>query len=666
MKINSQNIENNSSNHNLFRQESQNKANQNNKKPFDFFRNIFYQSKAITLIIDPHCGTIIEANQAAANFYQYTIEELIGKQICEINILDTRQVKKEMQLAKNEERNFFNFQHRIKNGEIRHVEVYSNPIQIGDKVYLHSVIHESEEKVALKHDSIKFREIAKQSPVTIVITDLSGNITFVNPKFTELTGYTEEEAIGQNPRILKSGKTPYGTFKSMWKSISSGKNWTGHLINRRKNGELFHEKAHLSPLFEEGRHIGYLAIKEDITRQIEYEDKVEKLNRQLRQNLDELHAAYEELNTINEVLKEEREQFISLLDSIPEPIYVSEKDTQLILYANQKIKEVVGRDIVGEKCYKAIQNKTETCDFCKSDEVINEKKTCYWEHFNKELQKHFYIIDRHITWMNGKDAHFQMSIDISKQKKIELELRKTQEDLKQHRDQLIESNATKDKFFSIISHDLKNPFNSIMGLAGFLQDKIDKYDKETIAKYAGYIYDASHASYKLLQNLLEWSRSQMGKITFYPQEYNLSTIIDEVVTSCFTQADNKNISINIKTDSTINIIADYNMLSTTIRNLLTNAIKFSPKGKTIEIEAQNKEKSTEIKVVDHGKGMPPEIVNNLFKISEKVTTPGTENERGTGLGLLLCKEFIDKHKGTIKVESEEGKGSTFIVRLPLN
>jgi PAS domain S-box-containing protein len=664
MNINSQNSASRNSNSNLKNQEFQNNDPKNN--PVDFFRNIFHQSKAVTLIIDPHCGTIIEANQAAAKFYQHTVNELIGKQISEINILDAEQVRNEMQLAKNEERNFFNFQHRLKNGEIKHVEVFSNPIQIGDKVYLHSVIHESEEKAALRHDSIKFREIAKQSHVTIVITDLTGKITFVNPKFTELTGYTEEEAIGQNPRILKSGKTPASTFKSMWRSISAGKSWTGHLINRRKNGELFHEKAHLSPLFEESKHIGYLAIKEDITVQIENKEKVEKLNHQLRENLDELHAAYEELNTINEILKEEREQFISLLDSIPEPIYVTEKDTQRILYANQKTKDVVGRDIVGEKCYKAIQNKTEKCDFCKSDEVIKEKKTCYWEHFNQQLQKHFYIIDRHITWLDGKDAHFQMSIDISKMKAIEKELLKTRDDLKEHRDQLIESNATKDKFFSIISHDLKNPFNSIMGLAAFLQDKIDKYDKETIAKYAGHIYNASHASYKLLQNLLEWSRSQMGKITFYPQEYSLSTIIDDAVTSNYSQANNKNISINIKADTAISVFADYNMLNTTIRNLLTNAIKFSPKGKKIEIEAQETDLFTEIKIIDHGKGMSPEIVKKLFKISEKVTTPGTENESGTGLGLLLCKEFIDKHEGTITVESKEGKGSTFIISLPKN
>ncbi|PLX20194.1 MAG: hypothetical protein C0599_09535, partial [Salinivirgaceae bacterium] len=422
-----------------------------NEDQNNFFRTIFDQSKAITLIINPHCGTIVQANKSAVNFYQYEKNELIGKKITDINILNQEQIQIEMELARTEQRNFFNFQHKLKNGEIKHVEVFSNPIQFGNQVLLHSVIHESQEKVKLKNDSIKFKEIATQSPVTIVITDLKGTITFVNPKFTEMTGYSMKEAIGQNPRILKSGLTPKNTFLDMWKTISKGKNWSGQFINKRKNGEIFYEKAHMSPLYEEGLHIGYLAIKEDISEQTKYKLKVENLNTQLKQNLDELHAAYEELNTINETLKKEREQFLSLLNSIPEPIYVTEKDTNRILFANDKINEVVGRNIVGEKCYKAIQNKDEKCEFCKREKVIEEKTTCFWEHFNQSLQKHFYIIDRHITWLDGEDAHFQMSIDISKMKEIEIELRSTQKELQTHRDQLIETNATKDKFFSIIS-----------------------------------------------------------------------------------------------------------------------------------------------------------------------------------------------------------------------
>jgi PAS domain S-box-containing protein len=631
----------------------------------NFFQIIFDQSNAITLIINPQCGTIVQANQSAVNFYKYPKEELIGKQISEINILDKTQIKKEMDLARTEQRNFFNFQHRLQSGEIKHVEVFSNPIQLGDQVFLHSTIHESEEKTNLKSDSNKFRDIASQSPVTIVITDLEGKINYVNPKFTELTGYSEEEAIGQNPRILKTDLTPKSTFSNMWKTISAGKNWSGEFINKRKNGEFFYERAHISPLYEEGIHSGYLAIKEDITEQVKYKKKVEDLNSQLTINLDELHAAYEELNTINETLKEEREQFLSLLNSIPEPIYVTEKDTNIILFANNKINEVVGRNIVGEKCYKTIQNKNEKCDFCKSDKVIKEKSTYFWENYNSALKKHYYIIDRHITWINGEDAHFQMSIDISKLKEIELELRKTQDELRAHRDQLVESNATKDKFFSIISHDLKNPFNSIMGLANFLHEKIDKYDKETISKYAYHIYEASRSSYKLLQNLLEWSRAQMGQISFNPEVQNLANLIDNATASSYNQAQAKNIKINFDINYTSEVYADSNMLSTIIRNLLSNAIKFSPKGKSIVISGKSTDKTTTISIKDEGKGIPQKTLEKLFKISEKVTTPGTENEKGTGLGLLLCKEFADAHKGKILVESEEGKGSVFTIELPV-
>ena len=648
----------------MSKQKKTNPSQFNENRTNDFFHSIFQNSKAITLIINSQSGTIIEANKAALEFYQYDIKELIGMNINQINTHSDLDIRNEMQLAKTEQRNYFNFQHRLKTGEIKPVEVFSNPIQYGDHIYLHSVIHESKDKEKLKKESIKFKEIANQSPVTIVMTNLEGNITYVNPKFTELTGYSAEQAIGKNPRILKSGKTPKKVYKELWGKISSGNDWSGEFLNKKATGNLFWEKAYMSPLYENDKIVGYLAIKEDITEQKGNKEKLDNLNKQLSQNLNELHTAYEELNTINETLKDEREQFLSLLNSIPEPIYVTEKNTHVILFSNNKANELVGRNIVGEKCFRAIQNKDDICEFCKKEKVMQDKKTCFWEHYNPILQKHFYNIDRHITWVNGNDAHFQMSIDISAIKEIETELRKTQKELKKHRDQLIESNATKDKFFSIISHDLRNPFNSIMGLTELLTEKIEKYDKETIAKYAGYIYDASRNSYKLLQNLLEWSRSQMGQINYNPEYYKLLTIVDEVTKSSFTQAKSKNISFKVNINEKLNVYGDYNMLSTILRNLISNAIKFSPKEEKIEIEAKNKENFSEIKIIDHGKGMDKSIIDKLFKISEKVTTPGTENEKGTGLGLLLSKEFIDKHEGSIHVESEEGKGSIFIINLP--
>ncbi|PLX14829.1 MAG: hypothetical protein C0599_18040, partial [Salinivirgaceae bacterium] len=216
-----------------------------------------------------------------------------------------------------------------------------------------------------------------------------------------------------------------------------------------------------------------------------------------------------------------------------------------------------------------------------------------------------------------------------------------------------------------ISHDLKNPFNSIMGLSNFLYEKIEKYDKETISNYAQHIYEASRNSYKLLQNLLEWSRAQMGQISFAPETHNLANLIDNATASSYNQAEAKNIKFKFDVDYTAEIYADYNMVSTIIRNLTSNAIKFSPKGQIIEFLAKNTDTSTVISIKDNGKGMSKKIQDKLFKISEKISTPGTENEKGTGLGLLLCKEFTEAHKGKIHVDSEEGKGSIFTIELPL-
>ncbi|ALO14686.1 Histidine protein kinase DivJ [Salinivirga cyanobacteriivorans] len=636
------------------------------------YKGVFSESKTIGLLIDPATGNILDANDGALNYYGYSAREMLSMKISEINILTEDEIAAEIHKAKTQKRNYFLFRHRLKNGEIRNVEVYSHPVNTKTGIILHSVIFDIEEKVKARYEANRFHTAVEQSPTSVVITDLDGTIEYVNPKFTELTGYTVEEAIGENPRILKSEKTSPEVYKEMWETISNGKVWVGEFINKHKNGTHFWERATLAPLYQDSLHVGYIAVKENITdRKIE-EFKVAELNHELEVNLEELNSAYEELNVINEklnesneILKTEREQFLSLLNSITEPIYVADKYTYEILFANQAVNEVVGHNISGEKCFRALQNNDEPCSFCKHDEIFTKNKSCYWEHFNESLKKDFYIIDRPIRWVDGREAHFQLAIDVSKLKEVEKELRQAKQDLTNRSKELEELNATKDKFFSIISHDLKNPFNAIMGFSNFLYTKIDKYDKETIKQYAGNIYKSSRNSYKLLQNLLEWAGSQMNHTKFDPVPFKLYQLVDECITGLYSQISEKNIHADVQVPAELDAYGDKNMINTILRNLISNAIKFSHKGGKIVIDAMQKNKCIVISVKDFGVGMPNETQKKLFKISEKVTTPGTNQEKGTGLGLLLSKEFATKHGGKIKVQSQEGEGSEFFVYLPL-
>ncbi len=638
----------------------------------DGYKNIFCESNAVNLLIEPDNGEILKANKAACSYYQYSPDELIGKSIKEINTLTDKEVEAEMQRAKLQERNHFLFRHQLGTKEVRHVEVYSQPVTFGGAQVLHSVIFDIEEKVRAQNDLNRFKTAVIQNPATIVITDLDANIQYVNPRFTQLTGYTAKEAYGENPRILKSGRTPDQVYKEMWTDLVNGKTWKGEFANQRKNGDVFWEQATISPTFDEsGRISGYIAIKEDITEKKRYKEKLIALNENLQVQNEELNAAYGELNTINEkihstneTLKKEREQFLSILNSIPEPIYVSDKESYKILFANKELKQIAGPDVVGKECYVAIQNRTEVCEFCKHEQVFQQEEPCFWEHYNESISKTFYIIDRAMKWMDGRDVHFQIAIDITERKKAEDKLREAEHNLLEHSEQLAESNATKDKFFSIIAHDLKNPFNSIMGISRILHEKIDIYDKETIKKYAGYILESSEGSYKLLQSLLEWSRSQMGKIAYKPEVHNLFDMTDEVLGSLYSQMNAKGVKVQIDVKPDLKVYADWNMVTTIIRNLLSNAIKFSYRDGSIELHARDRGSFVEVAVEDHGKGMPENVREKLFRISEKVTMPGTEQERGTGLGLLLCKDFVIRHGGDISVKSEPEKGSTFIFTLP--
>ncbi|MCD4695029.1 MAG: HAMP domain-containing histidine kinase [Bacteroidales bacterium] len=226
-------------------------------------------------------------------------------------------------------------------------------------------------------------------------------------------------------------------------------------------------------------------------------------------------------------------------------------------------------------------------------------------------------------------------------------------------------NATKDKFFSIIAHDLKNPFNSLLGFSDLLKNNYDNFDKEEIKRFIHIMHESSKHGFNLLENLLQWSRSQTGRIALIREDVNIRDVVMGCIDLLATSAKKKQIKIYHDISENIVVTGDIEMLSAVFRNLISNAIKFTPKNGSIKVKARLNSRYTEISVVDTGVGIPEEKIRNLFRIDKQVSTSGTENEKGTGLGLILCKEFIDKHDGKIKVNSERKNGSEFKVILPV-
>ncbi len=235
---------------------------------------------------------------------------------------------------------------------------------------------------------------------------------------------------------------------------------------------------------------------------------------------------------------------------------------------------------------------------------------------------------------------------------------------KNNENKLIALNATKDKFFKIISHDLKSPFNSILGLSQLLQEQVRSTNYEQLDELVELIKLSSQRANNLLINLTEWTYSQTGKMDYNPQLFDLVELTTETELSLFASAKLKNIKIQKNFPNELYVFADKSLIGAVIRNLLNNAIKFTyPEGK-IFLEVHQLNDDVIVSIKDNGLGMSKERIDKLFQFNENVSTPGTKMEKGTGLGLIICKEFIDKNKGKFWVESQENKGSTFYFSIP--
>ncbi len=237
--------------------------------------------------------------------------------------------------------------------------------------------------------------------------------------------------------------------------------------------------------------------------------------------------------------------------------------------------------------------------------------------------------------------------------------------LEESQTRLEDLNASKDKFFSIISHDLRSPFTSIIGFSEVMLEDIDTLSKEDIKDFTTSIYKSSKNIQNLLENLLQWSRVQTGRIEFNPHSFVLNNVVNDILALFQVSAARKKINLYTDLEDQFTIYADQFMIDTIIRNLVSNSIKFTKAGGEIKISASKIENDLEVTIADTGVGMSEEIKNKLFKIDEHVTTRGTEKEKGTGLGLILCKEFVEKHEGKIWVESTLGQGSQFKFIIPL-
>ena len=498
-----------------------------------------------------------------------------------------------------------------------------------------------------------FRLISVSAKDAIVKMDCKGKVAFWNPAAERIFGYTSEEILGRDVHEFLAPPDKREEARVVVENFI--KNGRGKLIGntvemevKRKDGTLLPMEISLSSLKTPSGQYQAVGIIRDISERKKTENQIRESNLFLQ----------------------------TLINTIPVPIFYK-NILGIYLGGNQAFFSFLGKkpdDVIGKSVHRVVAEKKFAGTFVDMDKKLLKSgtKQVYEARVVNGHGEVRDVIFHKAAYKNsvGETAGLVgIFIDVTENRMVTRELTELKEHLEEQvakrTAQLQEANATKDKFFSIIAHDLKSPFNIIQGFLNLIHEEFDEFNSQELKEFIGKTLEASTNTFTLLENLLEWSRSQRGTIEYKPVRMNLCETCDEVIHYNADMAENKNIRI-INTISHDHVaFADANMTRTIIRNLVTNALKFSHPAGDIKISAEIDGDKVIVCVQDKGIGMNKDYLEKLFMINEKTQRQGTYKEKGTGLGLILCKEFVEKNKGKIWVESREDEGSAFYFSLPL-
>jgi PAS domain S-box-containing protein len=365
---------------------------------------------------------------------------------------------------------------------------------------------------------------------------------------------------------------------------------------------------------------------------------------------------------LNSDIYEAKNHFEQIFHLSPDAVLISRLTDGLLINCNESFTRIAGytkEDIFGKtsgelNLWKVPDDRnifleaTIKNGFCENFETLFQRK-------DKNIVNG--LISTRIITLNDTPHIISVIQDITEHKQA-------LEEIKLKNEALQKLNSEKEKLFSIIAHDLKSPFQGLIGYSEILSKEYDTLSQEEIKSFIGSIEELSNSSYKLLENLLEWTRMQTGKIIFNPEYFNFEVELHSTLSLLKHTARNKKIEFSYEIENLLFVNADKNMLSTIVRNLVSNSIKFTNNGGKIVLTARNNSNCVEISIKDTGIGIDKENMDKLFRIDKSINRRGTANEEGSGLGLLLCKEMVEKHGGKIIVESEVSRGTTFTLTIP--
>ena len=393
----------------------------------------------------------------------------------------------------------------------------------------------------------------------------------------------------------------------------------------------------------------------------ELEDKIRLRTRELDERNRQLSNEIAERLETEAQLRQSNELLSAIVGTIEGIIFVVDFETHEILYANDYLRNLFGFDPVGKQCHQLIHSSEDKpCMFCNTQRLLSDSdqplEPYQWEYQNPFNKKWYRAKDQAIRWSDGRYVKLEIAIDITEQKGIE-------HFLQEARRQAVQGMGMRSRLVALVAHDLKSPFYSMTQMLRRILER-EKFDHEIHRQFLENIVINGQRMLQMIDNLLSIDRLEAGGIKLEKSFFNVHDMAREVLQNFVNQAFDKAIRIVNSLPPDIEVYADRHLYFVVLNNLMSNAIKFSKRGGTIEINLPDPERSMSVAVKDNGLGMSREYAENLFRTDIKTSSKGTRGETGSGLGLIFCNGIIEAHHGRILVDSEEGVGSVFVIELP--
>ena len=643
------------------------------------FRKAFHSHPGIIGISTISDGKYLDVNDNFCKLLEYKRGEVIGHTSKELNIFFNSDERDSLIDIMNKNGNIVNFevQARTKSGKIKTGLFSAEKIfmegelcllgQFNDITEIRKYIDE------LRVSEERFSRVFHSSPYAITLTELeTGKLIDVNESFVRFTGYTKDEMIGKSTVELNMWINQGDRERTMKPLKENGFAHIPEICFRVKSGEIRTWDLSMEIIEIEGKKM-IIGMIDDITESKRDRDII----------VSKLHLSeYVHNHSLDDLLEETLNEAEKLTGSLIGFYHFVNDDQQHLTLQNWSTRtKSVFCKAEGKGSHYTIDKAGVWVDCVNTRKPVIHNDYMSLRHRKGLPPNHAEVIRelvvpvirngkiKAILGVGNKPIYYtqkdvetvsflaDLVWDITERKKID-------EELKENESKLKEIVATKDKFFNIIAHDLRSPFNSILGFSDLLEEQMKEKNYADIEEYSKLIHSASKRAVNLLANLLEWARTQTGMIKFSPEYFDLAVQVKEVTDLFSVNANQKSIKFVNEMPANVPVIADKSMISNILRNLISNAIKFSHLNGTIIIKVEVNQKDTVVSVKDNGVGIDAENIRKLFRLDMNFTTLGTQKEKGTGLGLLICKEFAEKHGGKLKVESVAGSGSTFSFNIP--